>query len=229
MTVTRPNDRGEPADQEIHVNFLHVGDIMHLKYGMVIPVDGIVLQCNQLTTNEAAMTGESDERRKETFETCRARQQEKYAEGFDKTKVDKAEAHGIPSPLILSGTSVAGGEGKMLVIMVGDFSALGEIMKKLEVRQEDTPLQQKLEVIGTEIGKIGTYAALVTIHVLLFRYFLDGILKRNIDLFGGEDPDADLAKSFGIWVNYFVIGVAVIVVAVPEGLPLAVMISLAYS
>ena len=139
--MTRPNSSGEPSDQEIHVNYLHVGDIMHLKYGMVIPVDGIVLQCNQLTTNEAAMTGESDERRKETFETCKARQQEKKAEGFDKTKIDKAEAHGLPSPLILSGTSVASGEGKMLVIMVGDFSALGEIMKKLETRQEDTPLQ----------------------------------------------------------------------------------------
>ena len=202
---------------------------MHLKYGMEIPVDGIVLQCNQLTTNEAAMTGESDERRKETFETCMQRKREKNAEGFDKTNVDKADAHSLPSPLILSGTAVAGGEGKMIVVMVGDFSAYGEILKKLTVEQEDTPLQQKLEIIGTEIGKIGTYAALVTIHVLLFRYFLDGILKRNIDLFGGEDENASFTRSMKVWVDYFVIGVAVIVVAVPEGLPLAVMISLAYS
>ena len=131
MTVTRPNAKGEAEDTNIHINYLHVGDIMHLKYGMEIPVDGIVVQCNQLTTNEAAMTGESDERRKETFETCKARQQEKYAEGFDKTNVDKAEAHGLPSPLILSGTAVASGEGKMIVVMVGDFSAYGEILKKL--------------------------------------------------------------------------------------------------
>ena len=68
--MTRPNNQGVPTDHEIHINHLHVGDILHLKYGMVIPVDGIVFQCNQLTTNEAAMTGESDERRKETFETC---------------------------------------------------------------------------------------------------------------------------------------------------------------
>ena len=86
--MTRPNAKGEAEDTNIHINYLHVGDIMHLKYGMEIPVDGIVIQCNQLTTNEAAMTGESDERRKETYETCRARQQEKYAEGFDKTNVD---------------------------------------------------------------------------------------------------------------------------------------------
>lgn len=196
---------------------------------MVIPVDGLVISCNQLTTNEAAMTGESDERRKETIDTCLERRAEKG--DIDYKKIDKTESHALPSPLLLSGTSVAGGEGKMLVIMVGEFSALGEIMKKLEVRPKPTPLQKKLEIIATEIGKVGTYAALLTIHVLLFRYFLDGLLKRNIDLFGGEDVDENspFTKNFQLWVNYIVIGVAVIVVAVPEGLPLAVMISLAYS
>jgi len=140
------------------------------------------------------------------------------------------DAHAIPSCLILSGTNIASGEGKMIAIMVGDNSALGEIMKKLEVRPHATPLQEKLEFIATEIGIVGTYAALMTVHVLLFRYFLDGMLKRNIDLFGGESDDPrPFADNFKLWVDYIVIGVAVIVVAVPEGLPLAVMISLAYS
>lgn len=119
----------------------------------------------------------------------------------------------------------------MITLMVGENSALGEIMKKLEVRPQATPLQDKLEFIATEIGKVGTYAALLTVHVLLFRYFLDGLLKRDIDLFGGEpgSEERPFAKNFKLWVDYVVIGVAVIVVAVPEGLPLAVMISLAYS
>lgn len=200
---------------------------MHLEYGIVIPVDGIVLSCNQLTTNEAAMTGESDERRKEPMEICVESRARKAQEDNKKTG---HESHSIPSPVLLSGTSVAGGDGKMLVVMVGESSALGEIMAKLEQRPQDTPLQMKLEIIATEIGKIGTYAALLTVHVLLFRYFLDGILKRNIDLFGGEtDEDSPFTKNFKLWVDYVVIGVAVIVVAVPEGLPLAVMISLAYS
>lgn len=207
---------------------MHVGDVMHLRYGMMIPVDGLVISENQLTTDEAAMTGESDERRKETIESCLKARAEKG--DIDYKKVEKTDSHDLPSPLLLSGTSVASGDGKMLVIMVGDFSALGEIMRKLEVRPQATPLQEKLEIIATEIGKIGTYAALLTIHVLLFRYFLDGLLKRNIDLFGGEDKeDRPFAKNFKLWVDYIVIGVAVIVVAVPEGLPLAVMISLAYS
>jgi magnesium-transporting ATPase (P-type) len=77
---------------------------------------------------------------------------------------------------------------------------------------------------------LGTYAALIVVHVLLLRYFLDGIMKRNIDLFGGEDNiPKPFALNFKLWVDYLIIGVAVVVVAVPEGLPLAVMISLAYS
>jgi len=68
------------------------------------------------------------------------------------------------------------------------------------------------------------------VHVLLLRYFLDGIMNRNIDLFGGEgDIPKPFALNFKLWVDYLIIGVAVVVVAVPEGLPLAVMISLAYS
>ncbi len=55
-------------------------------------------------------------------------------------------------------------------------------------------------------------------------------MKRNIDLFGGEgDIPKPFALNFKLWVDYLIIGVAVVVVAVPEGLPLAVMISLAYS
>lgn len=228
MTVTRLNDKNEPTSQSIHVNYLHVGDIVHLKYGMLIPVDGVVLSCNQLMTNEAAMTGESDERRKEKVETTIERLRERGQ--IDYARIDKTESHSLPSSILLSGTSVAAGDGKMLTVMVGKRSALGEIMDKLTKREGETPLQMKLEIIATEIGKIGTYAALLTIHVLLFRYFLDGILKRNIDLFGNESGEkSPFATNFKMWVDYVVIGVAVIVVAVPEGLPLAVMISLAYS
>ena len=222
-------DNGVPEPMEIHTNNLHVGDILHLKYGMVIPVDGILLSGSQVKTDEAAMTGESDERVKELSEVCMDRRAEKGV--VDMKKLDKTEAHALPSPIMLSGTNVNSGDGRMLVIMVGDNSALGQIMSKLKKKQTDTPLQMKLEIIATEIGKIGTYAALLTIHVLLFRYFLDGLLKRNLDLFGGEieNESRPFANNLKLWVDYIVIGVAVIVVAVPEGLPLAVMISLAYS
>jgi len=174
------------------------------------------------------MTGESDERKKEPLSICLERKAE--LGNVDHKTLDKMDHHIIPSPLILSGTDISGGEGKMVAIVVGDNSALGEIMKKLEVRPQETPLQLKLEVIATQIGVAGTYAALVVVHVLLLRYFIDGIQKRNVDLFGGENNlPKPFAVNFKIWVDYLIIGVAVIVVAVPEGLPMAVMISLAYS
>ena len=55
---------------ELHHNYIAVGDILILKYGKEIPVDGLIFMANELTTNEAAMTGESDERRKHSFEHC---------------------------------------------------------------------------------------------------------------------------------------------------------------
>ena len=65
---------------ELHHNYLHVGDVIKMEYGMAIPVDGIILSATQLTVDEAAMTGESDEMRKDTFENCMARMEEREAE-----------------------------------------------------------------------------------------------------------------------------------------------------
>jgi len=60
--------------KKVHVNHLHVGDVIDLKYGVIIPVDGILIESHQLSCNEAAMTGESDAMRKETLEICKSRQ-----------------------------------------------------------------------------------------------------------------------------------------------------------
>ena len=104
-------------------------------------------------------------------------------------------AHEIPSPLLLSGTSIGGGEGKFICLMVGEYSCLGQIIAKLIIRPEVTPLQSKLEEIATDIGKMGTYIAILIIHVLLFRYFLEGLTQRNTDLFGGEQADGAPSAS----------------------------------
>jgi Ca2+ transporting ATPase len=93
----------------------------------------------------------------------------------------------------------------------------------------------KLEKIATDIGKLGMYCALLTIHVLFLRFFIERFVRRNMDLFGPEEVDMHgdrnglIKQYFEEWIRYFIIGVAIVVVAVPEGLPLAVMISLAYS
>ena len=61
-------------------------------------------------------------------------------------------------------------------------------MSKLETKVETTPLQKKLEAIGTDIGKLGMYCALLTIHVLFLRFFIEKLADRSFDFFGGEDP-----------------------------------------
>ena len=176
------------------------------------------------------MTGESDAMRKEPLQVCLERRAELEAEeGFKESQKD---SHSLPSPLMMSGTEVVGGTGTMVVVMVGENSALGQIMAKLKTVQGQTPLQKKLEKIATDVGKLGTYFALATVHVLMVRFFIDGVMKRQVDLFGGEkEPTGQ--KLFFVslleWVEFFTIGVAVVVVAIPEGLPLAVMLSLAYS
>lgn len=80
------------------------------------------------------------------------------------------------------------------------------------------------------------YCALLTIHVLFLRFFIERFIQRTFDLFGGEQiknshggTNGSLKDYCEEWLGYLIIGVAIVVVAVPEGLPLAVMISLAYS
>lgn len=80
------------------------------------------------------------------------------------------------------------------------------------------------------------YCALLTIHILFLRFFIERFIDRNFDFFGGEnvknmygETDGSLKEYCEEWLGYLIIGVAIVVVAVPEGLPLAVMISLAYS
>jgi len=120
--------------------------------------------------------------------------------------------------------------------MVGKHSCVGKILGKLEQRIETTPLQEKLEAIGTDVGKLGMYCALLTIHVLFLRFFITRFIDRTFDFFGGEKVlnkyggiDGSLKDYCEEWLSYLIIGVTIVVVAVPEGLPLAVMISLAYS
>jgi Ca2+ transporting ATPase len=108
---------------------------------------------------------------------------------------------------------------------------------------EQTPLQVKLDEIAMDIGKLGMYTAILVFHCLLLRNFIEGMYYRQYDLFGGEyqedgqicrSPDDELCTGRFLYyiknyLHYLIVGITIIVVAVPEGLPLAVMISLAYS
>ncbi|KAJ6944552.1 calcium-transporting ATPase 4 [Populus alba x Populus x berolinensis] len=125
-------------------------------------------------------------------------------------------------PFLLSGTKIQDGSGKMLVTAVGMRTEWGTLMVHLsEVDQDETPLQVKLNGVATIIGKIGLAFAVVTFLVLLARFLLVKADHHEITKWSSSDALKLL--------NFFSISVTIIVVAVPEGLPLAVTLSLAFA
>ena len=212
VTVTR---NGEVT--EINFNDIKVGDLVQVKPGMNIPCDAVLIRGSGVTTDESAMTGESIELKKGNLDMCNQRIEEFEAEeGGDKTP------HELPSPILLSGTQIHTGEGWFMVIVVGKNSCVGKIMAKLSQEIEMTPLQEKLEQIANDIGLLGTYAAAITVIVLFIRFFIEQGMA-------GYDWAENIGTYLEQWFRYLIVGVTIIVVAVPEGLPLAVIISLAYS
>jgi P-type E1-E2 ATPase len=90
-------------EEVIHHNNIQVGDVCKIKAGMNIPVDGIIIHSSGVQCNEAAMTGESDELKKDAQENCKLREQEKLAE-LAYLKSNAKGPHDLPSPVLLSGT-----------------------------------------------------------------------------------------------------------------------------
>ena len=227
----------EGKRETVHPGVILVGDLICLKVGDQIPVDGLLIE-GPVGCDESAMTGESDECHKDIPAVCEDKLDKSGGnEAKHQTrKVAGVNKHALPSSVVQSGCSVSSGSGKMIAIVVGDYSSLGLIESKLEQEDDKTPLYHKLDKIALDIGKLGTIFALLTFHALMIRFIWEGLINRQIDLFGGEKTEADGCSANGCFVMYIgewfkslTIGIVIIVVAVPEGLPLAVMITLAYS
>ncbi|KAL5224274.1 hypothetical protein ABZP36_010913 [Zizania latifolia] len=125
-------------------------------------------------------------------------------------------------PFILAGAKVQDGSAKMIVTAVGMRTEWGRLMSTLsEGGEDETPLQVKLNGVATIIGKIGLVFATLTFLVLLVRFLIEK--GMTVGLFKWYSTDALTI------VNYFATAVTIIVVAVPEGLPLAVTLSLAFA
>ncbi|KAL9992561.1 putative P-type Ca(2+) transporter [Helianthus debilis subsp. tardiflorus] len=126
------------------------------------------------------------------------------------------------NPYLLSGTKVQDGSCKMLVVTVGMRTQWGKLMATLtEGGKDETPLQVKLNGCATIIGKIGLVFAIVTFAVLVQKLFASKIIDGSQWSWSGDDAL--------MLLEYFAIAVTIVVVAVPEGLPLAVTLSLAFA
>ena len=233
---------GQPYD---HISDdLLVGDLIMINYGDIMAADILLIEGNGIKMDESALTGESDAMKKEKFEKCN----EMLQNGEKK----------LPSPLILSGTNCIEGSGKGIVIAVGEHSQKGIIRRTVDNAQEDskTPLEAKLERIAELIGYFGIGAGFVTLIALMIRFAIsfseelddynetsdtegvitsilfnfpylenDETLMKHVDN-DLSDPRLGVAKQI---LDIIILCVSIIVVAIPEGLPLAVTLSLAFS
>ena len=204
----------------LHPGEALVGDVIELVTGMALPADGIVISANDLEAMEAAMTGEGDNLKKLPVDECLTIKNELLKDHSDLLMDETDHHHDVPSPLLLSGTNISQGTGRMLVTAVGSNSAEGKILDLTETAEEFTPLQLKLTALANDIGKIGLLCAVLAVVVMYIRF--------GVELATGSTV-WESGKHPMMLVSFFITGITIVVVAIPEGLPLAVTISLAYS
>ncbi|XP_060671475.1 putative calcium-transporting ATPase 13, plasma membrane-type [Ziziphus jujuba] len=187
--------------QKISIFEILVGDVICLKIGDQVPADGLFLQGHSLQIDESSMTGESDH----------------------------VEINHDHNPFLFSGTKVVDGFGRMVITAVGMNTAWGEMMSQLtRDTNEQTPLQARLDKLTSSIGKVGVTVAFIVLVVLFVRYFT-GTTKDengNQEFIKGKTKFDDILNSS---VEFIAAAVTIVVVAIPEGLPLAVTLTLAYS
>jgi Ca2+ transporting ATPase len=137
-------------------------------------------------------------------------------------RIKKSAASQSPeadAPFLLSGSQVEEGTGTMLVLAVGGNSFAGRNMDLVvQADEEDTDMQVRLEGLANSIGNFGTLVASLTFLILTVYCINNSVTRGTWD-----------EESWGQLISAFIIAVTIIVVAVPEGLPLAVTLSLAYS
>ncbi len=177
-----------------------VGDVVYIESGETIPADGELAEAVSLKINESTLTGELE---------------------VDKTTDEQsfdAEAT-YPSNVVMRGTTVADGYGKMVVTAVGDRTEAGQVTEQSTIATEEpTPLDRQLTRLSRLIGRVG-----IGLSVLIFCIMVGKALLMNGLL---EEEWTVVAQQI---LHIFMISVAIIVMAVPEGLPMSITLSLAMS
>jgi plasma-membrane calcium-translocating P-type ATPase len=189
--------------QEIPRKDVVVGDIVVLETGEEVPADGELLEAISLQVNESNLTGEPV---------------------VTKTTVeaDFDEEATYASNRILRGTTVVDGHGTMRVEAVGDATEIGKVARQsTEQNTEPTPLNIQLTKLANLIGKIGFSVA--GLAFLIF-FVKDVVLVYDFSSF---HTFRDWLPALQANLQYFMMAVTLIVVAVPEGLPMSVTLSLA--
>ncbi|MBQ7383268.1 MAG: calcium-translocating P-type ATPase, PMCA-type [Clostridia bacterium] len=188
--------------RSIPIEDIVVGDTVLIGAGEQIPADGYILS-GRLTVDQSSMTGES-------------RDIEKYP------SADKTLSPSAPSSLFRGCTALSG-EAEMQVARVGDKTFLGEISREVQLDTRESPLKLRLAKLAKQISRLGYIAAiLVAIAYLFNSFFIDSAFNPElVKMKLGDTPY--LLQNL---LHAFMLGLTVIVVAVPEGLPMMIAVVL---
>jgi len=237
ITIIRNGERME----DVSFEEVLVGDILLVKSGMENPADAILIEGFSIQMDESSVTGESKAMTKLSLAECVTRLNQARAKHGN----GPLAAHEVPSPVILAGTKVVNGTGRMLIINVGKYSAIGKIKEIVESGEEElTPLQMKLENIARDISYFGLASAVILFVVLIIRWIIEQSMNNKI-AYNDQGLPILNENGYSTWttgwksnraitqVRYvleaLLMGVTVLVVAIPEGLPLAVTLALAFA
>ena len=199
-TVCRVRRNG--GVQALPIGDVVVGDIVLLSSGELIPADGLLFS-GEIRTDQSAMTGESREIRKTPSN-------------------DHTRSPSSPSALF-RGCTVTSGSGEMQVTAVGDATFLGQISREIQLEQRESPLKLRLSKLARQISVLGYVAAILVALAYLFNCFvLDSGMQRDVILFKLTSVNYLFTHLF----HAFTLGLTVVVVAVPEGLPMMIAVVL---
>ncbi|MBO5306125.1 MAG: calcium-translocating P-type ATPase, PMCA-type, partial [Clostridia bacterium] len=188
--------------KEIPLSEIVVGDILLLSSGDKIPADGFLIE-GALSVDQSAMTGET----KEVTKLPRKNQ---------KLSPDSPSA-------LLRECTVISGEGEMEVAVVGDKTFIGEISKEISLDTRQSPLKIRLTKLASQISRLGyTAAVLIGIVYLVNAIFLDSGMSRALIL----SKLTDVPFMLNTLLDAFTLGLTIVVVAVPEGLPMMIAVVL---
>lgn len=178
-----------------------VGDVVLIETGDEVPADGTLIISSDLQIDESSLTGEQ-------LTT-------KHADSDNEEKGDEA----YPKNMVLRSTMVMNGRGEYVVTAVGDNTEIGHVARSSnEKTGVKTPLNMQLERLAKLISKVG-----ITVAVAAFVLFLLHYIITDYDFWHSDD----YISKINVVLKYFMMAVTLIVMAVPEGLPMAVTLSLA--
>lgn len=192
--------------EEVLIDDIVVGDLVVLQSGDMIPADGKLID-GELRVDQATLNGESKEAKKLVMPSDYIETEEEAKKGtFNEYK-------------LFRGTVAVSGEGILEILKVGDNTEYGKLAQEMQTEDRESPLTVKLEKLAGQISMFGYIGGgLITIAY----FFQQAIIDNNFNM-------VQIATYFSNWSNpindlvtAIILGVIIIVVAVPEGLPMMI-------